>query len=207
MMRIELHGAGKRFGRQWVFKDINYVFDAGGQYAILGKNGSGKSTFLKMLAGFLPPTKGHIRCYVDEINVEPDRMYAHLSVSAPYMELIEEFTLPELIRFQRQCKALPNNNIIDKIIREAGLPSGDEKQIRQFSSGMKQRVKLILAMLSDARLLLLDEPCSNLDREGREWYGHMLAGYGRNKTVFVASNHQAEEYPGNFSLFTLSKFY
>lgn len=206
-MRIELHGAGKKFGRQWVFRDVSHVFEPGRRYAILGKNGSGKSTFLKMLSGFLPPTKGRVVCSVDGMQVDPDKMFAHVSVSAPYMELIEEFTLPELIRFHRQCKALPNDKIIGQIIGEAGLPFHHEKQIRQFSSGMKQRVKIILAMLSDARLLLLDEPCSNLDKEGREWYGRMLAVYGSNKTVFVASNHQAEEYPGNFSPFTLSKFY
>ena len=192
-MEIVLEDIGRRFNREWIFQKLNYRFSAGQSYAILGPNGSGKSTLLQVVASSLTPSQGAIRYVLDGAPVTADMAYNLMSIAAPYMELIEEFTLAEHIAFHFSFKNYRSGYDIQTLIDLTGLQASRNKPIRQFSSGMRQRVKLALACCSDTPVLLLDEPTSNLDRAGIDWYQHLVNATRDNRLIIVCSN-QEEEY-------------
>ncbi len=202
-MQVSLQDVGKKFQQKWVLKDLNLVFEPGEKYVIVGKNGSGKSTLLKMISGFLTPTRGTITWHQNGKMIDPDQVFNCLSFSGPYLELPEELSLPEIIRFHRQFKVFPGELTNDDILRITGLQDAGQKIIRQFSSGMKQRAKLILAILAKTSLLLLDEPCTNLDAEASNWYKDLIKQFSQEKTLVVASNNKPEEYGHDFSVISL----
>ncbi len=192
-MKIILEDIGKRFNREWVFKNINLEFENSGGVVILGGNGSGKSTFLKVLAGNTLPSEGSIK-YLDEQSrtIASESIFRSLSFSSPYLELFDEFSLKETLNFHSKFKPLLLGNT--EIIELAYLDKATEKPIKHFSSGMKQRVRLALAVLSDCPILFLDEPTSNLDSKGISWYKEIIEKYAKNKLIFVGSNNQENEY-------------
>lgn len=194
-MQIVVKDLGKRFERQWVFRGLSFSISSGTRLAVVGANGSGKSTLLKILAGWLNSTEGSVTCFLnDKPLADPGELFSHLTLAAPYLELIEEFTLAEMIDFHfRFKKPLPGISLND-ILQESGLKDKSQRQIRHFSSGMKQRVKLVIALLSDTPLVLLDEPCSNLDLEATRWYRRLIDEFTANRTIVVCSNHADEEY-------------
>ncbi|MGC8864230.1 MAG: ABC transporter ATP-binding protein [Bacteroidales bacterium] len=194
-MQILLKDVGKRFERQWVFRRLSFDLPSGTHMAILGPNGSGKSTLLKIIAGWLNPTEGTITYTLNGLPLdESAELFGYLTMAAPYLELIEEFTLAEAIEFHfRFKKPMPGLTLSD-ITRASGLEDKSHRPIRYFSSGMKQRVKLVLALLSDTPLVLLDEPCSNLDAAAKQWYRKLIDEFTQGRTVVVGSNHSAEEY-------------
>ncbi|PHN08321.1 ABC transporter ATP-binding protein [Flavilitoribacter nigricans] len=187
-MKIELEKVAKRYRREWILRKVDLTIEAGKRYAIEGPNGSGKSTLLRILSGHLTPSKGKIRHLVDGQVIDPDQVYRHLSYAAPYIELIEELTLAEALRFHRRFKEfLPG--LDDEVILELlSLPGNSSKLVRHFSSGMKQRLKLALALCSDTSFLLLDEPTTNLDQQGIDWYLQLVERFAGDRTVVVASN-------------------
>jgi ABC-2 type transport system ATP-binding protein len=188
-MELRLNKLGKRYKREWIFKQIDRHFDGGTTCAILGANGAGKSTFLKVLSGHLSPTQGNISYIYKGQTLDISEVYRHLAIAAPYIELIEEFTLAEAIRFHRNFKKMYNLPGKDGLLEVLALPrSATNKEIRHFSSGMKQRLKLALAICSDVPLLLLDEPTTNLDAQGVAWFHSLLGGFSEGRTIFVASN-------------------
>lgn len=196
MIQVRINDCGKKFRQKWVFKKLNHTFEPGQKYAITGKNGSGKSTLLKMIAAYITPTSGNVKWEFNGVAVAPENVFRHLSMAAPYIESIEEFTLPELIQFQRNFKSFQASLSEKDILNISELVESQYKAVRFFSSGMKQRALLSLAILSDSPLLLLDEPCANLDADARKWYAQLLEKYGKDRTIIVASNHNREEYPG-----------
>ncbi|MEM9820808.1 MAG: ABC transporter ATP-binding protein [Bacteroidota bacterium] len=187
-MEIALHKVSKRFRFEWIFKNIDYTFQTGQAYAILGSNGTGKSTLLKILSGHLTPSKGKIEFLVAGQKLDPDRVYQKISYAAPYIELIEELTLKEAIDFHRRFKTLLDGLDANALIELLGFQSSIDKEIKYFSSGMKQRLKLVLAICSDCPILLLDEPTTNLDEEGMEWYHHLIKRFGHQRLIIIASN-------------------
>ena len=199
-MTISLTDTGRRFNRDWIFRHLNFQFFQGNAYAITGPNGSGKSTLLQVIAGALSPSEGKIHYHTEEgrlpspAPVNPERIFLQLSIAAPYLDLIEEMTLQEFLEFHRQFKPFLTAVTIPGIIALVGLEKAAHKQIRYFSSGMKQRVKLAQAIFSDTPLLLLDEPCTNLDAEGVALYQQLISRYGGNRLIIVSSNDTAE-YP------------
>jgi len=192
-MKIELKEIGRRFNRDWIFKQVDYQFLQGQSYAILGPNGSGKSTLLQVLSGKLSPSKGTISYSLNDRPVEVERIFNHLSMAAPYLELIEEFTLRELITYHFRFKRHYPAYNTDRIIELLGLERSADKEIRYFSSGMKQRTKLALACCSDTPLLFLDEPTSNLDTQGVAWYKELIDTFAPGRLTIVCSN-QLHEY-------------
>ena len=192
-MKIELKEIGRRFNKEWIFKHIDYHFHQGESYAILGPNGSGKSTLLQVLAGNLSPSQGKISYSRDGKTVEIEDVFNFLSMAAPYLELIEEFTLRELITYHFRFKRPFPTYTTDRVIELLGFERSADKEIRYFSSGMKQRTKLALACCSDTPLLFLDEPTSNLDTQGIEWYKGLIETFGHNRLTIVCSN-QLHEY-------------
>lgn len=191
-MEIQLYEVSKRFRFEWIFKAVNYQFDSQNRYALLGPNGSGKSTLMKVIAGQLTPSKGKINYTYQQKTVEIERVYHNISFAAPYIELIEEFTLTEMIDFHQKFKSFQSTITTEKLIALLGFEKSRHKEIRFFSSGMKQRLKLALAICADTPLLLLDEPTTNLDAQGTDWYRSLLQTYGQHRTVIIATNVEAD---------------
>lgn len=187
-MIISLDQVGKRYRFDWIFRDLSYEFKLGKKYAILGANGSGKSTLMKVLSGHLSPTKGKLAFLQDGKKVDPDEVYHHVSYAAPYIELIEEFTLHEALQFHSRFQSFRNNLSTAQLIDILGFKSSKNKEIRFFSSGMKQRLKLVLALCSNTPILLLDEPTTNLDQQGMDWYLELVERFAQNRLLIVASN-------------------
>lgn len=191
-MNIILEQIGRRFNREWIFRDINYVFEGGSSYAILGANGAGKSTLLQVISGSLSSSEGTITYQNDAKAIDEENAFEHLSLAAPYLELIEEFSLTEHIdfhfRFKKYRQGFDKNSLIDLL----GLKKSEFKAIKHFSSGMKQRVKLALAFCSDTSILLLDEPASNLDQQGLEWYLSMIRQFTSDRLLIICSNQEQE---------------
>jgi ABC-type multidrug transport system ATPase subunit len=190
-MKITLIDAGKRFNRDWIFRHLNYEFQTGHSYAITGPNGSGKSTLLQSIAGAIAISEGNIR-YDKGAPVPPEQAYRHLSLAAPYLQLVEEMTVTEFLDFHAAFKPLLPGISAAAIIRKVGLEAAAHKQMRYYSSGMKQRVRLAQALFSDCTLVLLDEPCTNLDTEGIALYRELIAQYTPGRLVIVSSNDVQE---------------
>ncbi|WP_432712622.1 ABC transporter ATP-binding protein [Pedobacter sp.] len=190
-MIIDVKNAGRRFNQEWIFRNFNYQFKTGGSYAILGPNGSGKSTLLSVLMGNLSPSEGDTT-YKDTQDIPVADFYRYISFAAPYLDLIEEFTLEETIKFHFQFKDLPQGMTLNKVLDRLGLAKAQDKALKYFSSGMKQRTKLALACCSATPVLLLDEPTSNLDIQGVDWYQQLIQDYSKDKLVIVCSNQEVE---------------
>ncbi len=193
-MQITLKNTEKRFNNDIIFKGVNYTFSTNNGYAVLGSNGSGKSTLLKLLSTNAMATKGEITYTINNTVIEDSDVPMYVSIAAPYMDLIEEMTPTELLNFYRKFKPLKNQLSNEVFIENLNLKNIANKQISNFSSGMKQRMKLALAILSDTPILLLDEPTSNLDASGVEWYKQLLKDNIKDRIVVVCSNHQTDEY-------------
>lgn len=146
-----------------------------------------------MLSGSLSASEGQIDYRIDGNTLDIGDVYRHLCMSAPYLELIEEFTLEECIQFHFRFKRVhPDLNIRD-LSGQLQLPGAADKEIRYFSSGMKQRLKLVLACCSDSPLLLLDEPTSNLDAQGVDWFLELIERFSSGRLLIIGSN-QPHEY-------------
>lgn len=200
-MKIVLNSIGKRFNSEWIFKNLSHELEPGNGYAILGTNGSGKSTLLQIIAGSMMLSDGNIIYQTqDPLRAQDsglkthDSLFQYLSIAAPYLDLFEEYTLEESITFHSKFKNFFPGLSKENVIALTGLERSKSKQLKYFSSGMKQRVKLSLAILSNVPLLLLDEPCSNLDTEGVEWYQKLVNDYSRDRLIIVCSNRQKDEY-------------
>ena len=189
-MQITLDNVGKRFNREWIFRHLNYTFVADKKYAITGVNGSGKSTLLQTIAGSISHNEGKIGFAVQQKPIEEENHFKYISIAAPYLELIEELTAIEFLNFHKQFKLLTLSN--DEILQIAGLKKAADKQIRYYSSGMKQRLKLAQAFFCSAPVLLLDEPTTNLDAEGIALYRNLIDNYTKEKLVIISSNDKQE---------------
>lgn len=188
-MKIVAENLGKRFNREWVFRNFNFEFTTGNVYAITGPNGSGKSTLMQVLWGQMQPSSGTVNYSIPNSS----QIFQHVAIATPYMDLIEEFTLEEMIHFHfkfKKCR-LTLEQVLEKT--ELGTP---KKPISSFSSGMRQRLKLALAFYSSVSIIFLDEPCTNLDKKSVEWYHKNLNEVSLETLVLIASNQEIE-YPSN----------
>ncbi|MEY4292048.1 MAG: hypothetical protein RIQ61_425 [Bacteroidota bacterium] len=191
-MKICLNQIAKRYQQNWIFKDLSLDIPSGTSLAILGNNGSGKSSLLRIIAAMQTATKGSITYTHNEQNIDSNSLYKQLSYAAVGMQLIEEFTLSELLSFHFSFKKSIHQLTVAEIISILDMKNVQSKLVGDFSSGMKQRVKLAQAIFTDAPLLLLDEPCSNLDKHGIAQYQEWMATYQNNRTIIVASNDSNE---------------
>jgi ABC-type multidrug transport system ATPase subunit len=191
-MKILLSDAGKRFNREWIFRHLHFEFTTDYAYAITGPNGSGKSTLLQCIGNMMQLSEGKMEYINGNKKEENERYYRYVSFSAPYMEVVEEMTLSEFLRFHNQFKPFIQGMHAKKIMEVVGLEHAAKKPINQFSSGMKQRVKLAQAFFSNTPLLLLDEPTTNLDARGIELYHSLIREYCNGKIVIICSNDVLE---------------
>jgi ABC-type multidrug transport system ATPase subunit len=191
-MTISLCDAGKRFNREWIFRHFTYTFEEGQSYAITGPNGSGKSTLLQAISGSMHINEGRIEYRTGNTEHGTEEVYSHVSLCAPYLDVVEEMTLKEFLDFHHGFKPFLAGVTAEKIVSVLGLEKSVNKQIRYYSSGMKQRVKLAQCILSDTAIVLLDEPCTNLDAPGIELYNELINEFCKNRMVIVSSNDPQE---------------
>ena len=192
MFTIQVKNASKRFHNEWIFKNLDLELSSGDTLAITGGNGSGKSTLLKCLSGAIPLTSGTIQYQAGSTQISEEHWFRSLALATPYLELPEEFTLSEVINFHFQFKNPLQNRTNTEILEVLGLEKHKTKAISQFSSGMKQRVKLALAIFSEVPLLLLDEPTTNLDTQGLSWYLKLIQQYSPGRILVICSNDPRE---------------
>lgn len=209
-MQITLTNTGKRYNREWIFRHVSYDFISGRSYAITGPNGSGKSTLLQVIAGSVLQSEGEISYYDSGLHktgknslddsirfhqpsqnlINGGDAYQYISIATPYLELIEEMTAGELLSFHATFKefTLPQNEMLEAV----GLENAADKQIRYYSSGMKQRLKMAQAFFSNTPVLLLDEPTTNLDADGILLYKKLISHQINNRVVIISSNVEQE---------------
>ena len=194
MLSIHLNNVGKKFRREWIFRKLNYDIQPCQKLAILGGNGSGKSTLLQILSGFIASSEGTVTYVLENETLTNETVHRYISLASPYLQVIEDFTLIEMVEHTKVFKPFHKSISTTEFIELIQLPQASNKYIREFSSGMKQRLKLGLAILSETPLLLLDEPLSNLDQAGIQWYKSMMDTYATSRTVIVCSNAISNEY-------------
>jgi ABC-type multidrug transport system ATPase subunit len=199
---IETTQLSKRFNREWIFRDLSHSFLPGNTYALTGPNGSGKSTLIQVLCGYTPPTSGEVSYRIGGVEIDSDKIFKHISIAAPYMDLIEEFTLREQIEFHFQLKTVRDKLTATELIELMYLEKSSHKPIGNFSSGMKQRVKLGLAFYSQCDIIFLDEPGTNLDKNAFEWYLKELSKVPQQTLIIVASNNTSE-YPATAQIINI----
>lgn len=193
-LSISINNLGKKFNREWIFRNLSCEISAGEKLVILGGNGSGKSTLMQIISGFVSANEGRLIYQQNNQSIDADRLKSLVSFASPYLQLVEDFTLMELIRHVNTYKPFINQFSVQQITELLELTQAKDKLIKQFSSGMKQRLKLGMAILSDTPLLLIDEPVSNLDKNAIVWYKDLISNYSRNRTVIVCSNAISDEY-------------
>lgn len=193
-MSLSLVNIAKKFQKDWIFRNVSYTFQVPGTYVIQGANGSGKSTLLKLISSFLTSSEGTQSLKLNNQNIEIENWPEHITYAAPYFELIDEMYLTEFLEFYTKFKPLREGITITEFISIAYLEDSSEKLIKNFSSGMKQRLRLALAWLTEASIILLDEPTSNLDKKGIDWYKNLATTYSKDKLVIVCSNNIEDEY-------------
>jgi heme exporter protein A len=190
---IKIKELTKLFGRRLVFRNIDGEFRAGNIYGIAGKNGAGKSTFVKILAGVLSPTSGSAVHYKNDKKISHEKIFEHLGFVSPYLILYDEFTAEEnLIHFSRIRGEEYDTDYANALLKRFGLYKRRKDLLKNYSSGMKQRMKFVFALLHKPFLLILDEPTSNLDENGKETVYEIIREQGKERLVIVASNEERD---------------
>lgn len=193
-MNIQLQQLGRRFGRDWIFRGINLELEAGSHSIIVGNNGSGKSTLLQLISGFLSQSEGQLIWSDEGTQLKQEQLFKHVSIAAPYLDVFDDLSLKEMIEFQDRFRPWLNDLRPEEVILKMGLAEHAHKSIRHFSSGMRQRVKLGLAIMTNSTLLCLDEPSSNLDTTAVQWYRDLLSEFQGTRTVVISTNDLKDEY-------------
>lgn len=191
-MDIAVTTLGKKYNKEWIFRNLTYTFHSGSRYAVTGNNGSGKSTLLQCLSGASTINAGNVEWNIEGKKIAPENVFKYFSFAAPSMDIVEEMTPLEFLKFHASFKPFQKHMDFSEMIDEIQLAHAKDKQIRFFSSGMRQRVKLAQCLFSDVPVVMLDEPCTNLDKSGIDLYHSLVQKYTAGKLVFVSSNDPIE---------------
>lgn len=192
-MIVKLTNIKKNFAHQQIIKNLSFTFEKNRIYAIYGHNGVGKSTLLQLIAGVISPNEGEVGYSIEGKAIAVDEIYEYISIATPYLELIEDYNLKELLQFHFSFKKIVAQENMETIYQL--LPYDINKPIKYYSSGMKQRLKLILALFTQSSLLLLDEPTANFDESGILWYKELMSKYRFDRLTIIAS---AQKYDHDF---------
>lgn len=192
-IRISASGISKKFGRQRVFEGLDFDFSGCGVFGISGSNGSGKSTLSLIIAGVISPSSGSISREIGGREIDNDSMPAHLGFASPYLVLYEELSPIENLKYFSLISGRPADmQRAEELFSTLNIYERRNDEIKKFSSGMKQRVKLVMSLACRPSLLILDEPASNLDSEGKTKVHKIIEHYSESIQVIVASNEQAD---------------
>ncbi|MGB3465287.1 MAG: ATP-binding cassette domain-containing protein [Cyclobacteriaceae bacterium] len=190
--QIRVENLSKTYNREIILKEFSHHFSTGRPTAITGSNGSGKSTLLKLIAGVILPNRGQINFFQNQEVIKEEKVFRHLTFCSPAQELVEEFTLQEMLDFHLKFRSFANGLSKSDFLAKTYFQGHEKKKISLFSSGMKQRLKLGLALFTESGVLLLDEPTTNMDQEGIDWYRKNIINVLNDRLVIVASNQQHE---------------
>ena len=191
-MTIRLEHISKRYGRNWILKGIDWDFEPGSSTAITGPNGSGKSTLLKIISGGLAPSTGNVIFERSGEEIYWSDASLDISYAAPYTDLIEGLTLAEHLDFHFRFRTPVDGMSADDILLNIDMESDRRKRVADFSSGMKQRLKLALTLFTESAVILLDEPTTNLDEHWAQWYSDLVQKRMGDSTLIIASNMERE---------------
>lgn len=205
-LTIQVADLAKRYNREWIFKNFTHSFQSGKTYAITGPNGSGKSTLMQVLCGHLPQSSGTLTYSVSGKKIQTEEIFRQVAVAAPYMDLVEELTLSEQLAFHFNMRKPRQGYSIDSILDKLYLSDSRDKQITNFSSGMKQRVKLGLAFFTEAKVIFLDEPGTNLDEKAFDWYRENLKASATNDNLILIASNQKNEFPESAEIISVAQY-
>lgn len=194
-MKIQAKNVSKSFGaKRVVFAEISFTVESGSITGIVGKNGSGKSTLAKIIAQVIEPSSGVIEFVRDGVVLSKSNSTELIGFAAPYLQLYEEFTIWEHITIDASLRGLKTNEQeAEELLNHFELWARRNEQIKNFSSGLKQRVKLIIAALHQLPILILDEPTTNLDEVGIKQV-HTLIQNKKNQEaiILLATNEKSD---------------
>lgn len=191
--RISIINGEKSFGRRNVFKNLSFEFYSGNILGISGRNGSGKSTLLKCLAGVISFSSGSIDYYKNDKPIPSKDLINSIGFCAPYLNLYDEFSAIENLTLSLKIRGFnPDINKIEFFLKEFGIFNRKNDSLKNYSSGMKQRLKLIFAFLHNPSFLLLDEPSINLDDSGKIILYNFLEKELKNRVIIMASNEKSD---------------
>lgn len=196
---ISLKGIGKKFNRNWLFKDLDLSLGEHKKVALVGTNGSGKSTLLRIIAAQTSPSAGKVQYFIDGKKIPQDQVYQHISWMGPYVEVFPELTLEEQFRLHFKFKT-PLLSSIEEMIKVLDLWDDKDKLLNYYSSGMLQRAKVGMAIFTQSRVLMLDEPTSNMDKDNARKILDLIDQYLGDRILIMASNMEREYDPISFKL-------
>jgi heme exporter protein A len=192
-MELKAEGLGKEFGEKKIFRDIGFHLHDGQSLAITGPNGSGKTTLIKILCGLIRPSTGSLKYCRSGSEMGADQIFPAIGLVGPYLELYEELTARENIRFFIRMRNL--HGMDDKIaglFRLFNLSGREDDIVRTYSSGMRQRLKYITAVMHDPEVLFLDEPTSNLDSQGIACVYEVMERQKKERILIIATNDRED---------------
>jgi heme exporter protein A len=193
MLKLDVKNLAKRFGHRPVFQDISFSLDYGSSIAVVGPNGSGKSTMLRLIAGLLMPTSGEAVFYENNKRLDFDRLRRKMAMVAPYLSLYSSLTAAENLRFFSEVDGLRiDRQKIEEILARVGLENRADDRVGEYSSGMHQRLKYAVALLKNPEILIIDEPSTNLDENGRKIVYDAINAIRKDCIVIVATNEKEE---------------
>ncbi len=188
---IKCSGLEKKYLNRVIFRNFNAELNEGESLAVTGKNGSGKSTLLKIIANLIKPDRGSIVFTENGGEINREKHHFHTGMIAPYINLYEELTAYENLAFFYDLKnpgGKDKKERIDSLLEKVNLYGRRNDEVKNFSSGMKQRVKLAFAVINNPRLLLMDEPRTNLDTEGVDLVYGVAEEQKKNGILIIATN-------------------
>ena len=190
---IQSQNLSKLFGRRLIFKDINLSWSEKGIFGISGPNGSGKSTLVKIVAGLIAPSSGKIIHKNSGGEIIPEKLHNHIGFVSPYLVLYEEFSAWENLKIFAQIRGVTfNEERILFYLKQFLLDTRKDDLVKTYSSGMKQRLKFIFALMHSPEVLIFDEPTSNLDEEGKKVVYEIAREEGKSRIVVIASNEMKD---------------
>lgn len=190
---VEANKLNKTFGRRLIFNDINFRYDERGVFGIAGPNGSGKSTLVKIIAGVISPTKGKIIHKNSDDEVIPEKLHNYIGFVSPYLVLYEEFTAWENLEIFSNIRGISfDKEYAEELLNRFLLYNRRNDLVKTYSSGMKQRMKFIFALIHQPGLLIFDEPTSNLDNEGKNSVYEIIEDKSKESIIIIASNDKAD---------------
>ncbi len=192
-MHLQVEKIYKKYNRRYILKNISFTAKQGQGIAITGPNGSGKTTLIKILTQIVRPDKGVLKYYRGKEQLAPENINRHIGLIGPYLQLYQELTAYENLRFISELRKVSH---ADRRIRElagsVGLEKHMHRPVHTYSSGMKQRLKYLFALMGDPDFLFVDEPTSNLDKEGISWVYQLLDDWKKDKVLVFATNDEQD---------------
>ena len=200
-MKLSVEKISKNFAEKKIFKDISFELSPGMSAAIVGPNGSGKTTLVRIICGLIRPSSGEVKYIKDNKQILAEDIYNRIGFVGPYLELYEELTARENLMFFAKLKRVPNAaEKFSSLMNQLNLNGRDDDQVKTYSSGMRQRLKYVFALIGDPEILILDEPISNLDTDGIDRVYDIMNDQKKNNILLLATNDQMDLNYGDFQV-------